>query len=362
MQVNNDASPFTELDQMAQNLPVTINNYTFEKMIGRGGFSRVFLVSTPKYNFKFCAKVIPQSLQKENSNDMDFLLHLEHPNIIRVYDQFVVGSMSYIIIEYCSGGSLQELISHHKIRGQKKILFFMRQILLAVKFCHDHHIAHRDIKPSNILIDRYGRPKLIDFGISMNVEPGEMVRDFSCSKPYSSPEVILTQPHDPYKADIWSLGVTFYYMIFGKLPWPKEEKVMIPAIEQAHFTIPRNTPPAIAQMITSMLHVDPEGRPQVDTLLKSGLFPESSIVHPLRPRTITKTKNQDSSTEKKQIRILTEMPKKLSNANFLVVQSFGNRNCNTVFKTDAVITTTMTSMDMFNCDTDTPDHFAQHHI
>ncbi|OHT10275.1 CAMK family protein kinase [Tritrichomonas foetus] len=344
-----DTHAFNELDHLASNLPQTINGYTFEKLIGKGGFSRVFLVSFPKYKIKFCAKVMPKSLMTDNQNDIDYLLNLEHPNIIRIYDQFIIGAMSYCIIEYCPGGNLHDVITDGKLKGKDKLLFFMQQILLGLEFCHENHVAHRDIKPANILIDRYGRPKLIDFGISVNIEPGELLRDFSGSRPYCPPEVILAQPYDPYKADIWSLGVTFYIMVVGQLPWPKEpEKVMNTAIEQAQYTIPRNVPPAIAKMISSMLQVDPEDRPTVKAILSNGLFPEKAILPSLSHKVFRDATSVSLQT--KTARMLVDQPKRLNNSNFFIIQATGNRNCISTFRSVAAITPTMTSMDMFQCE------------
>ncbi|KAK8888627.1 hypothetical protein M9Y10_033359 [Tritrichomonas musculus] len=344
----NDKVAFTELDQLASNLPQKIKEYTFEKLIGQGGFSRVFLVSSPKYDFKFCAKVMPKSLQTDNQNDIDFLLHLEHPNIIRIYDQFVIGPMIYCILEYCPNGSLHDIVQEGKIKRPDEIIFQMQQILLALNFVHSHHIAHRDIKPSNILIDKYGRPKLIDFGISIRIEPGELIREFSGSKAYSPPEVILEQPYNPYKADIWSLGVTFYFLIITKLPWPKSpEKVMTTAIEQAQYTLPKYTPPPFAKLIKSMLQVDPEDRPSVKSLLRLKLFPENAILRPLKSSTIDQKKKPNSSFDS-QLRY-EKPPKKANQSSFFVIRAYSSRN-RFLDQAPSTFQPTMTSIDMFHCE------------
>ena len=342
----NDA--FSELDQLASNLPQKINEYTFEKLIGQGGFSRVFLVSSPKYDFKFCAKVMTKSLQNDNLSDIEFLLRLEHPNIVRIYDQFIIEPMVYCILEYCPNGSLHDNVQEGKMKKPDEIIFQMQQILLALDFVHSHNIAHRDIKPSNILIDKYGRPKLIDFGISLRIEPGELIREFSGSKAYSPPEVILEQPHDPYKADIWSLGVTFYFLIITKLPWPKSpEKVMTTAIEQAQYTLPKYTPPPFAKLIKSMLQVDPDDRPSIKNLLRSKIFPKNVILRPLKSSTNDQKKNSNSSNNE-ELRY-EKPPQKANQSSFFVVRTQSNRNC-FLNRAPSSFQPTMTSIDMFRCE------------
>lgn len=346
--MNDSQNVFNHLDQFAANLPVKIKGYVFEKLIGKGGFSRVFLVSNDKYDTKFCAKVMPKRLQTDNQNDIDFLLHLEHPNIIRIYDQFENDNMTICILEYCPAGSLQDLIKAGQIKKNEQIIFLMQQIILGLNFCHSHNIAHRDIKPANILIDRYGRPKLIDFGISLKIEKGQTIREFSCSRSYSAPEVILEQTYDPYKSDIWSLGVTFYCMVVGSMPWPKEpEKVMISSIEQACYSIPKYTPPIFARLINSLIVVDPEARPSTDHLLHIDMFPENSILPPLKVVDQPKDKGKKLRSFKYEQPLRTNS--RLKN-NFFAVRTVGGRNRCTVFKSETVLPTTMTTMDMFHCE------------
>lgn len=279
-----EAPEFQKLDKLAETLPQVIGKYTFQKMIGKGGFSRVFLATCDQYpDMEFVAKVMPKSLMAgESGTDISWLVELNHPNIIKVYDYFENESLQYMILEYCPDGSLQQLIKSKRIITTDHILYYIYELLQGFNYCHKKHILHRDIKPSNVLIDKYGRPKIIDFGISVKANEGELIANFSGSRPYFAPELILEQPYDPYKTDVWALGVTFYYLAVGKLPWPKKpEKVMLAAIEQASFIYPKTLDPDIAYIIHSMLQVEPSERPSLQEILDCGLFSKSSSLCPV---------------------------------------------------------------------------------
>jgi serine/threonine protein kinase len=145
----------------------------------------------------------------------------------------------FFILEYCPLGPITNIF---KNSSNDVLLRVFYQILQGVDAIHKKNIAHRDIKPSNILCDRYGRPKIINFGISVsNIDETKLQ---SGIYPYQPPEQHLKLLHDPFKADIWSLCVTFYYLAFKCLPWintdPSEMKVLI---EYGMFEIPENTYP-----------------------------------------------------------------------------------------------------------------------
>lgn len=166
-------------------LPLTINNYIFLKRIGHGGSAHCYLVESLKFQTKtyFVAKVIPISETLSISAENTALIDLNHPNIIRFYDRFKFQNMYIFILEYCEKGSLAEAIIpdvgikstqcdpfDNQPRNLDAFNNYAYQIVDALYFCHSKKWAHRDIKPSNVLIDRYGRMKLADFGLSILFE------------------------------------------------------------------------------------------------------------------------------------------------------------------------------------------------
>jgi serine/threonine protein kinase len=194
---------------------------------------------------------------------------LAHPNVIQFFNFFRSDSFLYIVLEHCPGGSIRDLIVRRGPIPESQLRRFAAEIVTALHFCHLHNIAHRDIKPSNILIDKYGRAKLADFGLAMLIVKRELVNSHVGSLAYIAPELARGEPSDPMCTDIWSLGVTFYEMATGVLPWESVE-----AIFERRFVIPGNVPPDFAAAIERMLVVDPTKRSTIRELVKIEVFQE----------------------------------------------------------------------------------------
>ena len=253
-----------------------INDYSFIKTLGRGGFSTVYLVKSLKYNNTYVAKVTPIPTEPTSLDateaEITALMNLSHPNIIKFFDHFTHGHDFIMILEYCSGGSLQNFLESGQGLPLPKFISYGRQILCALSFCHKKNIAHRDIKPGNILIDSNGHVKLSDFGIALT-DADQMHQAFSGSLLYEPPEVINKKPHNPMQADIWSLGILFAYMINGSLPWHCDNIGLLKArISAAKYKLRSSTPPDVAAIIAKMLVVDPTERPTAEQLLEEPLF------------------------------------------------------------------------------------------
>ena len=272
-------------------LPCTINDYSFKKILGKGGFSTVYLVESVKYpGCLYVAKVTPITNEPIKEGDIDAcdaeikaLMSLSHQNIIKLYDHFNYGKNFVMILEYCPNGSLQ----NEKVEGHglplPQFISYAKQILSALAFCHSKRIAHRDIKPGNILIDATGHIKLSDFGISLT-NANNLTISFSGSLLYEPPEIINKVPHNPMQADIWSLGVLFSYMINGITPWRCDNMgILKNRICSGTIKLRSSTPPEVADIIKKMIVVDPNSRISAKELLEDPLF-----------KTINKTGSSDS--------------------------------------------------------------------
>lgn len=258
---------------------LSIHGYELQKQIGKGGFGSCFLVYSTKYSAQFVCKIMnPKTLSaRDDKNSFErevaALVHLDHPNIIRIYDTFEEDGMFFIILEYCSGGNLKETIDYyHGVKGQQ-LHEYTKQILEALKFVHDHGYAHNDIKPANIFITDHDKLKLADFGLT---EPCDANTSKFCgSFCYMSPEAIRGIPHDQKKSDIWSLGVTLYQLASGNLPYESTTLSELESeIKCGYEPIPfiSNT---MANIIQMCLKADPNKRASVNQLLnKIRLSPE----------------------------------------------------------------------------------------
>lgn len=284
---------------------LTENGYALLRPIGKGGFGSVFLVFSNQYSIEFVVKVSDYKgsfkADSPNSGELDFneinnLINLIHPNIINMYKYFTDDHYLYIVLEYCEGGSLKDLLSSQG-RIRPPLLFnYCHQILTALKHCHDIQIAHGDLKPANVLIDKNQRLKLADFGLSKGFnrkfcstvdaddttdndhsvgKNGEiLIKEFDGSIPYMPPELLQMQPYDPFKADVWSLGVTFYQLATGHLPWNyKNPKEMRMSINYGAFSFPNiKLPSSFCSILHKMIEVIPAKRATIDWLIEQPIF------------------------------------------------------------------------------------------
>lgn len=254
------------------------HNYEMIERIGVGGFSIIFKVNSLKYNKFFAAKVTNMESKRHKTSSLaaqmeqNALQHLNHPNIIKLYESFNESGLAFLILELCTGDSVRKMIVEHKNRPLSMVVDLMKQIADALLYCHNNHFVHRDIKPANILFDQYHRPILADFGMCIQIEPGQTLNDYAGSPQYISPEILTEYEFDPYKSDVWSLGVTFYEMATEMIKWPKEKDLIRATITEGGIFIRPETNPAIAYICRAMTEMNPNKRPPMDIIANCRLF------------------------------------------------------------------------------------------
>eukprot|EP01084_Bolivina_argentea_P026347 48988_1 len=146
-----------------------------------------------------------------------------HPNICKLHETYEDRNYIYLILDFLSGGELyakiEELGELEEVEAQR----ITKQILSAIKYMQDHMIAHLDLKPDNILFDNNNNVKLIDFGEAIIKNKQKI--NIKCGTPfYMAPEIIREIPYDPFPADMWSIGVIIFCMLFGFVPFHAEEE------------------------------------------------------------------------------------------------------------------------------------------
>lgn len=253
-----------------EEIKVILLNHDYEMMerIGFGGFSVIFKVYSLRYQNFFAAKITNSASTRHKTSSIagnieeNALQQLNHPNIIKLYESFHENNLSFLIIELCTKKSLKDIIGE-KGMPETHLFSFMKQLSDALCYCHSLGYVHRDIKPPNVLIDSYGRPKLADFGMCIHVEPGTLIKDHVGSPSYLAPEIIKKQSFDPFKSDIWALGVTFYEMTVGLIKWPKDKALIVASIADGGILIKPETPPKIAMLVRAMTEMNPMKRPDM---------------------------------------------------------------------------------------------------
>ena len=153
---------------------------------------------------------------------------LNHPNIVEIYDVGEDSGQHYIVMEYIRGKSLKELISQRGAMDKQEALQIMDQLLCAIIEAHKNNIIHRDIKPQNILVKDDGTVKIADFGIATVSDAVQLTQTDTVlgSVHYLAPELARGEIAT-FQSDIYALGITFYELLTGQVPYTGESPVQI---------------------------------------------------------------------------------------------------------------------------------------
>ena len=205
-----------------------ILNYKIECLLGEGGMGTVYMAIHNQLGRKVAVKMLHPILSKNESlrerfkNEASALAHLQHPNIITLYDYVENEEGLFLIMEYVEG---RELSNHiNQVTGpmnEADATNVFKQILEAFDYAHSKGVVHRDIKPSNILITSDNKVKVMDFGIAKILDNQKSLTKTGTQLGtifYMSPEQVKGEKVD-HLSDIYSLGVTFFQMVTGQCPY-----------------------------------------------------------------------------------------------------------------------------------------------
>lgn len=167
-----------------------------------------------------------------------------------------------MILEYIEQGDLFHYINNHGRLSEEVALYFFRQIISAITYCHSFNICHRDLKPENILITSDGKIKIADFGMAALHQTDAHHLSTACGSPhYAAPELLKNRQYRGDKADIWSLGVILYAMLAATLPFDDPDmRLMMNKTKKGQYSMPKNLSPEAEDLIRCMLQVDPQRR------------------------------------------------------------------------------------------------------
>lgn len=196
-------------------------DYNIQKQLGKGAFGKVVQAfHIPSKEHRAIKIINTRHLNKEDKTkifqEIKILSKLDHPNIIKIYEYFISSRNIYIVMELLNGGELFDKITSSEKFSEIEAANTMKEILSAVKFCHDKKIVHRDLKPENILLEDQ-TIKIIDFGTSRKFETDKLMTNSHGTPYYIAPEVLLGKYNE--KCDIWSCGVIMYILLCGQPPF-----------------------------------------------------------------------------------------------------------------------------------------------
>ena len=208
-----------------------LGKYRLLGHLGTGGMSSVYLAQHILMQRQVAIKVLPKTRVEDSSYLARFHLEaqaaaaLDHPNIVRAYDIDNDGDIHYLVMEYVEGRDLQAIVKQDGPVEYATAAEYIRQSAEALGHAHDANIIHRDIKPANLLLDTKGTVKLLDLGLARfcDGKKGSLTLDHDenvlGTADYLSPEQAINSHEVDTRADIYSLGCTFYYLLTGHPPF-----------------------------------------------------------------------------------------------------------------------------------------------
>ncbi|XP_021053334.1 LOW QUALITY PROTEIN: putative sperm motility kinase W [Mus pahari] len=251
--------------------------------LGQGSFGTVKLACHLKTEALVAIKMV--ELSKKNLKwiraEIATLEKLRHPNIICLFQVLVTSRHVNIITEYIPGGNLLDIIKEDGPMHEEEASRIFGQVVSAVKYCHNQDIVHQDIKAQTILRDEEGNIKIIDFGLAITCRSGTLLTRRCGTKTCFAPELVLWEPYDGKKADVWSLGMLLYFITTGHYPFSGSTmKEMEEKIATGTYDIPTHVSGQLENLIHQILTVPPEMRPSIEDIERHPWVTKTEVNNP----------------------------------------------------------------------------------
>ena len=261
-----------------------IGKYTIIKRLGKGGMGEVYLAKHKTLGIFRALKMLSQDSDNSNAKFLERFIReaklaseIRHPNIVGVMDVETDSDCGfpYIVMEYVDGGSLRNSLSASKRLSEEQAVVIVEAVAAALQAAEEHNIVHRDIKPDNIMFTRRGEVKLADLGIAkVDGQNTDLTKtNVMIGTPaYLPPEQARNAKGVDARADIYSLGATFYEMLTGEQPYPGDNSIeVLHKLFLSPVPDPRKLNPAVspatAAIVMKMMAKDPKNRFQNATEL-----------------------------------------------------------------------------------------------
>ena len=255
-----------------------IGKYKISGILGKGAMGIVYKALDPDINREVAVKTVRFDLVSEDESENEEIMErfmreaqsagkLTHPNIITIFDVGREESLTYIVMQFIQGQSLQRLIASGEKLPTTEVVQLYEQICSALDYAHSFGIVHRDVKPGNILLNKEGKPFIVDFGVA-RVDTSTLTQSGTAvgTPSYMSPEQVMGKKVDN-RSDIFSLGCILFELLTGRRPFEAESitTVIYKIIneEPPHLSeVKKGLPVGFGHIINKALAKDPKDRYQ----------------------------------------------------------------------------------------------------
>jgi len=265
---------------------------------------QVYLCEHARMGRRVAIKVLPREkaedpiCHKRFEREARAAASLDHPNIVRVHDidrdDSTRGGVNFLVMEYVDGSSLQDIVSKNAPLSVERACHYVWQAACGLQHAHEAGLIHRDVKPANLILDRSGLVKVLDLGLARFSHDldGDLTRQLGArtligTADYLAPEQALDSHGADIRADIYSLGVTFYFLLTGKSPFKEgtiAQKLIYHRVQQPEpiRTYRGDVPEGVARIISRMMAREPADRFQqpIDVVVALDPWTESRIAPP----------------------------------------------------------------------------------
>jgi len=269
---------------------VISNKYKLLEHLGTGGMGSVYLCEHVLMRRRVAVKVLPSDkitdpvVLERFYREARAVAALDHRNIVRAHDIDRDGDLHFLVLEYVDGSSLQWIVEKHGPLSLQRAVNYIRQAADGLQHAHEAGLVHRDIKPGNLLLDRSGLIKILDLGLARFFgDEGNITRKHDMNAvlgtaDYLAPEQALDSGTVDIRGDIYSLGVTFYFLLAGRGPYQDgslSQKLMWHQISQPKsiFEHRQDVPKKLWAVLEKMLAKDPAQRYQTPAEVVTALEP-----------------------------------------------------------------------------------------
>jgi eukaryotic-like serine/threonine-protein kinase len=298
----------------------TLGEYRLQKVVGEGSSGSVYLAQDRNMERDVAVKVFKPELTKDPIflkkflHEIKIIARLTHPNIVTAYKAGEDHNYHYLVMEYISGGTIEDHVIRHGVLDEKDALKIALLTAQALDYAwHKEQILHLDLKPENLMLNQNGMVKITDLGIARCLKDFdyEHTQEVSGTPAYMSPEQATGTSLD-LRSDLFSLGGTLYFMLTGKAPFGNANvKDTLDRVINQELLCPKvfnkNLSEKTARLVKKMMHKDKSKRHQswrdLVTNLKEELHSEPQDKkllirkHPTEPRIKLKTSNQKNPSK-----------------------------------------------------------------